>query len=84
MTLYILIVTLAAIFALAIAVLRCGSFGSFLPSAISGLLGLCAVYISSFFGAAMLAINLFTVSVSAFFGIPGVISLLMLRLISTV
>ena len=82
MTLYVLVVMLAAIVVLIPAIMRIGAFRSFFPSVISGLLGLGAVYLSSFWGTTLLAVNVFTICVSAFFGIPGVVSLLMLRLIA--
>ena len=51
-------------------------FKSVLLTAFSGLTGLFAVYLLSMFTPMSLPVNIFTASVSAFGGIPGVIMLL--------
>lgn len=51
-------------------------FKSVLLTALSGLTGLFAVYVLSWFTPLSLPVNLFTASVSAIGGIPGVIMLL--------
>ncbi|MEG2174884.1 MAG: hypothetical protein RR135_05315 [Oscillospiraceae bacterium] len=53
-----------------------------LPSAVSGLLSLGAVGLVSLWGPSLLSPNPFTVGVACFLGIPGVVGLLLLRLMT--
>jgi len=56
--------------------------GSLLASAAGGVAGLWAVSLISVKGAALIACNAFTLAVSALLGIPGVVGLLLLRVIA--
>jgi len=81
---YIIVVVCCAVFALMRTIHRAGAHKSVFPSAITGILALTAVNHAPFLGGAMLAMNLFNVSICAFFGIPGLIALLMLRMICVI
>lgn len=81
---YIVVVVVAAAVVLFVSLWRVRALGALLPSAISGLLGLAAVHLSSLWGPALLALNPFTVCVAAFLGIPGVVGMLVLRLIAAI
>lgn len=82
MTPYILVVTLAALITLAISILSHRLLKGLLPSFLSGLAGLFVMQSSLFWGVPPLSANIFTLVVSACMGLPGVISLLFLRVVS--
>ena len=67
---------LSAIIILAVSLKSKKFFKSVTLSALSGLSGLFAVHVLSWFTPLTLPVNLFTASVSALSGIPGVIGLL--------
>ena len=67
---------LSAIIILAVSFKSKKFFKSVILTALSGLSGLFAVHVISWFTPLSLPVNLFTVSVSALSGIPGVIGLL--------
>ena len=75
-TLLISALILSAIIILAVSLKSKKFFKSVTLSALSGLSGLFAVHVLSWFTPLTLPVNLFTVSVSAVSGIPGVIGLL--------
>lgn len=81
MTPYIIVVLCCAVFVLLRTLGRTRALNTLLPSAVSGVLGLLTVHISSLWGTALLNLNAFTIFVAAFLGIPGVVGLLMLRLV---
>ena len=81
MTTYIVVVLCCAVIVLLRTLGRANALQTLLPSAFGGMLGLLAVHLSSIWGAALLAINAFTVAVALFLGIPGVVGLLFMRLI---
>lgn len=81
MNIYIAVVLCCAIFALLKTVHTAGAERAVFPSALTGVLALAAVNHSSIFGAAALTMNLFNVSICAIFGVPGLISLLLLKMI---
>ena len=84
MTPYILVVLCCAIFALLRTIHRAGAEKAVLPSALTGVLALTALNHAPFLGGALLTMNLFNISVCAFFGIPGLIGLLLLRMICVI
>lgn len=67
---------LSAIIILAVSFKSKSFFKSVILSALSGLSGLFAVHILSWFTPLSLPVNIFTAAVSALSGIPGVIGLL--------
>jgi len=69
---------------LLLALMRAHAVRSLLLSAIGGIASLYAVSTVSASGAALLACNAFTVCFAAVLGIPGVIGLLLLRMIASV
>ena len=78
---YIIVVVCCAVFALMRTIHRAGAHRAVFPSALTVILALTAINHVPFWGGALLTMNLFNVSVCAFFGIPGLIALLMLRMI---
>ena len=79
---YVVIVLLAAALVLVPALARKDALSALPTSAAGGLVGLCAVQLSGLAGPPLLALNPFTVGVAALLGLPGVVSMLMLRLIA--
>ena len=75
-TLLISALILSAIIILAVSLKSKRFFKSVVLSALSGLSGLFAVHVLSWFTPLTLPVNLFTATVSAVSGIPGVIGLL--------
>ena len=61
-----------------------GAAGSFMASAVSGLVGLLSVNLLSAGGISLIAANIFTVCTALLLGIPGVISMLILRIIALI
>lgn len=79
MTDYILLITACAAVSLVITLKRAKALGGIFKSAAAGLAGLVALAFSPI--SAAVAINPFTLAVSLFFGLPGVASLMALRVI---
>lgn len=84
MTTYIVVVLCCAIIVMLRTLGRARAMQTFLPSAFGGMLGLLTVHLSSLWGTALLALNAFTVAVALFLGIPGVVGLLLMRLICVI
>jgi len=80
MTKYIIIVLACAAVALLDTIKRSKSASGFVSSAISGIAGLFAVNMMPVLGA-MVSTNLFSVAVCAVFGIPGLISMILMRVL---
>lgn len=78
----ILAIVIAVCLAIAVLLIRTRKFiRSFIFSAVTGNIALfCVAYMGAFTGF-IISINLFTVTVSSILGIPGVIGMLLLRLI---
>jgi len=72
----------AAALVLLLALWRARAAGAALLSAAGGAAALWAVRLISVKGAAMLAMNAFTLAVSAILGVPGVAGLLLLRAVT--
>jgi hypothetical protein len=81
---YIVAVVLAAALVLLPFLAGARSFGALVVSAVSGVAVLCAVSLFSAGGSSLLRVNLFTTALSALLGIPGVIGLLLLRVIALI
>ena len=81
---FILAMLIAAAITLIPAFLKSGAFGPFVFSALSGLVGLYAVDFISAGKISLIATNMFTVCAALLFGIPGVISMLILRVIALI
>ncbi|MBR6736085.1 MAG: pro-sigmaK processing inhibitor BofA family protein [Oscillospiraceae bacterium] len=64
--------------------LKSGASGSFIASAASGLAGLWSVSLLSAGGVGLIATNIFTVCTALVLGVPGVISMLILRVIALI
>ena len=74
----------AAAIVLIPALFRSGAAGSFIASAVSGLVGLWSVNLLSAGGLTLVATNIFTVCTALLLGVPGVISMLILRVIALI
>ncbi len=84
MNIYITVVICCAVFALWKTIHSAGASRAVFPSAVTGVLALAALNGSSIAGGAALTMNLFNVSVCAVFGIPGLISLMLLKIICVI
>ncbi|MEG1773798.1 MAG: pro-sigmaK processing inhibitor BofA family protein, partial [Oscillospiraceae bacterium] len=83
-TVYVLVVAAAAVLVLLRALSRVGALRSMIPGAAGGLLGLTAVQLAALFGPSLLAANPFTLCIAMLLGIPGVVGMLLLRLIAVI
>ena len=79
---YVLVTAVSAAITLWLAVRGKNALKGFLSSSVAGVLGLFTLSNVPVFGAVVLNINLFTLFVSATMGLPGLIGLLLLRVIS--
>lgn len=84
MTTYIIVVLCCAVVVMLRTLGRADAMQTLLPSAFGGMLGLLTVHLSSLWGATLLALNAFTVAVALFLGIPGVVGLLLMRLVCVI
>ncbi|MFV0497647.1 MAG: hypothetical protein ACK5L0_05720 [Candidatus Fimivivens sp.] len=84
MTTYIIVVLCCAIVVMLYTLGRAKAMQMLLPSAFSGMCGLLTVHLSSLWGTALLTLNAFTIAVALFFGIPGVVGLLFMRLVCVI
>lgn len=80
--LYPVVTVLAAGGVLILTVLRYRALGPFIASSASGLAGLWAVSLLSVGSESLVTINAFTLFSSAVLGIPGLIGMLLLRVIA--
>lgn len=74
----------AAAIVLIPAFLKSGAAVSFITSSASGLLGLWSVILLSSGGCNLITANIFTICAALLLGVPGVISMLILRVISLI
>lgn len=81
MTTYIIVVLCCAVLVLLRTLGRARALNTLLPSAFGGVAGLITVHLSSFFGMSLISLNVFTLSIAVFLGIPGVVGLLLMRLV---
>lgn len=79
---YVLVIVVAAILALLLTAIRKRALMGSLSSAMIGVTGLMFLHVMGFLGSVVMSLNAFTFAVAVFMGIPGVISLLVLRVIS--
>lgn len=79
---YILVVVAAAILALLLTTIQKRALWGSLTSAVLGLTSLAFLQVMGFLGSVVLSLNGFTFAVALFLGVPGVIGLLVLRVIS--
>ncbi len=84
MTTYIIVVLCCAVIVMLRTLGRADALQTLLPSAFGGMLGLLTVHFSSLWGASLLALNAFTVAVALFLGLPGVVGLLLMRLVCVI
>ncbi len=78
---YLWIILGAAALVIVRSLRKVGALHTLIPSGLSGVVGLLAAHFAPIGSAAMLGINGFTVCVALLLGMPGVIGMLLLRVV---